>query len=806
MLRLSDLRYAGRLLKKSPWFAAMTILVLAGGLAISIYTWSVLDTLVYKDLPIPDGHSVVRVIGQRDGRYASIDPFALSQMRPGIKSLDGIGVYTTGPVLLGDVEASRSVVATYAQWDIFGFTRTRPLLGRGFVRADDIDGAEPVVVLSYRVWQSAFAGDPDVVDKVIRVDRTPTRVIGVMPQGYEFPLAADLWLPLSDRDLRPTGWSDKAYDAWARLRPGFTMAAADAELDALLHRVQQRYPRQDAARKNLDSVHVDTFQMAQTESQGGLVFAVLNVVSLFILLLACVNVGNMLLARTNERIREIAVRVALGAPRWRLTVQMMLESVIICVAGGVLALALAGWLLHATNRFMDSNFEGNLPYWWRWGLDGGTVLATGMFVLLTIVLVSALPTFSATHVNPNTLLRDGTRGAQGRVSGRISRALVNVEIVLISVVMLVGSALAIIAYRAAHIDFGMDTTNLLRMPVDLAGEAYDTPDKQLLFYQRLLADLRRDSEVDAAMVMTGLGQTGFAIDGVEYNTADDYPKAALIVTSATPQPIGTKLLDGRAFDSRDSAIGLKTVMVSQSLANTCWPGASALGQRIRLVEDGATQEQRIVVGVVGDVRHGENLLTTDKSTYAALYIPLAQSIMPSAGILVRYRGNENAARSAMYRTLARIDTSLIPGSITSYTEIQQKLTLMAATLTDLFVRCGLFAILLALTGIYGLSSNAVVQRTHEIGLRRAIGASDGAIVALFLRQGGRQLATSLSISALIAVGVLYLVARFAGIGVMTLVLIGVLVMGAVSALVLLSIYVSTRRAVRHEPAVALRHE
>ena len=807
MLNLSDFRHAGRLLRKSPWFALATVLVLAGGLAISIYTWSVLDTMVYKDLPIADGHSVVRLVGERDGRYTRVDAFTLAQMRPAIRRLQDIGVYANGDVLLGGDDAVRSVDALYAQRGIFDFTRTPPLLGRGFVRGDDIDGAEAVTVLSYRIWQSVFAGDPAIVDKVIRIDRKPVRVVGVMPEGYAFPIAADLWLPLSTRAIEPADWTDDAYDAWARLRPGVSMADANAELATLLRRVQQQYPRPGDGRRALDGVRVDTFQMAQTDAQGGMVFAVLNVVSLFILLLACVNVGNMLLARTNERLREIAVRVALGAPRWRLTLQMMLESVAICVAGGLLALALAGWLLHATNRFMDSNFEGNLPYWWHWGLDGGAALAAGLFVLLAIVLVSALPTFSATGVHPNTLLRDGTRGARGRTSGRISRTLVTVQIVLISMVMLVGSAVALIAWRTAHIDIGMDTTNLVRMPVDLSGEAYDTPDRQLQFYQRLLGQLRNDPAIGAAVVRAGSGRSAFAVDGIDYATPDDYPQAAVVTTSTTPRPIGLTLLQGRLFDDRDRTGGLETALVSETVARTCWPGASALGQRIRLVgEDGTVQGQRIVVGVVGDVRRGDDLLVTDRNTYASIYVPLAQSATASASVLVRHRGNEDAARAAMYRILSGIDPSVIPGAIVSYTEVQQKMTLMATTLTDLFAYCGLFAVLLALTGIYGLTSNAVVQRTHEIGLRRAIGASDGAIVALFLRQGGRQLAVSLGLALLVAAGILYLLAKFAGIGAATLALIGMLVAATVSALVLAAIYVSTRRAVRHEPAVALRHE
>lgn len=807
MLTFSDLTYAGRLLRKSPWFTLTTVLVLAGGLAVSIYTWSVLNTMVYKALPMPDGASVVRIIGTRDGRTRPIDAFALARMRKDAKGLADMGAYTVESVRLGQRDAGRSVSATLAQWNIFGFSRARPLLGRGFVRADAIAGAEPVVVLGYSLWQAMFAGDPDIVGKLVDIDHTPTRVIGVMPRGYAFPIAAQLWLPLSTQALDPTGWSDRSYSAWARLRKGVSMAAVDAQLQTVLKRVQQQFPRVDEKAKPLDSVSVATFQMVQTDFQGTSVFVVLNIVSIFIMLLACVNVGNMLLARINERTREVAVRVALGAPPKRLITQMMLEGTIICVGGGLLALALAGWALDATNGIMASTFgASHLPWWWRWGMDVQTVIAAAIFVVLTIVLVALLPTLNALRVEPARLLSDGTRGATGRRSGRLSRALVTLEIVLISVIMLVGSTLTLVAWRAAHIDSGMDTTNLVRMPLDLRGKTYDTPNKQLQFYRHLLAALNKQSAVDTATITAGLGKVGLAVEGVAYARPEDHPQAAEIALSTAGDAIGIRLLSGRRFDSRDRAAGLKTALISQSLARTLWPHASALERSIRLVVDGKPGEPRTVVGVVADVRHGDDILTADRSTWAAVYVPLAQATVPAASVLVRDRGDLTAARRAMWRALARVDPVMSPGEITSYAEVQRKLTLMATTLTELFVQCGLFAILLALTGIYALSSNAVAQRTHEIGLRRAIGASDGDIRWQFLRIGGRQLRTGLAASALLAAGVLYLIGHFAGVGPLPLLGIGVAVAVIVSSMVILAILVATHRALRQEPVSALRHE
>ncbi|MHB1059239.1 MAG: ABC transporter permease [Rhodanobacter sp.] len=806
MLRVADFKYALRLLKRSPGFTLMTVLVLAGGLAISIYTHAVLGTMLYKALPLPDSDSIVRVLGTREGMPAAIDAYTMSEMRQDIRTLTDVGVYSDQTVQITDEGTSRSVNTTYADINLFQFAGVKPLMGRGFVSGDEVSGAERVAVISYKLWQSVFGGDPDILDKTIRINHNPTRIVGVMPQDFAFPVASAMWLPFSTRELRPTGYIEQTVSAYGRIAKGASLAEANIETDSLLRRTQQQHPRPDADEKNLDGTLVSTFQMAQMGPDGPVIYAILNVVSIFILLLACVNVGNMLLARTNERIREVAVRVALGAPRWRLVMQMMLDSVIMCLTGGALAILLAGWALHATNRFLNSNFEGDLPYWWHWGMDAGTILAGAAFVLLAIALVSALPTYSATRVNANTLLRDGTRGARGRASGRISRILVTIEIVLISVIMLVGSAMAIVAFRAAHVDYGMDITRLLTMPVDLDGEKYAKPEDQLLFFNRTLDAMRRDSDIEAAMVMQDQGERSFAIDDAEYGNADDYPKAMLVVMSGTPTPLATRLVAGRGFDDRDTATGMKSIVVSEALAKAYWPGSSPLGRRVRILQDGKPLEQRIVVGIVGDIRRGDNLLTTDDKTYAALYVPMAQMSIPSAHILARYRGSEQAGRAAMQRAVASIDSYVVPGGVVSYNEVLEKITLMATTMTDLFVRCGLFAILLAMTGIYGLTSNAIVQRTQEIGVRRALGATDQGIIRFFLRQAVRQLAIGFIASGLLSIVLLYLVAQFTGVSAITLVLVAAAVAGIVSALVFLASVIASRRAVSHPPAVSLRYE
>jgi hypothetical protein len=452
---------------------------------------------------------------------------------------------------------------------------------------------------------------------------------------------------------------------------------------------------------------------------------------------------------------------------------------------------------------MVDRLGASQPFWWVWGLDSSVAVAAVLFLLLTVLLVSVLPAYSVSAVSPNWLLRDGTPGGGGRSSGRISRALVTLEVALISIAMLVGSAVSVIAYRAVNVDLGMDTTDLFMMPVELPADTYGTAERQLAFHQKYLTELRDEGRIEEAAILQELGEAQFAVGSADYNSDEDYPGAMQIVMSEMPSPIGPTLLEGRRFDSRDSATGSRTVIVSKYMAGRYWPGESALGQRIEIFSPTGIRVERIVVGVVSDVNY--NPLNSGDRSLAALYVPVTQLILPETRFVIRYRGTDEQARDAMYRALRDVDANLPAGRVTRYDTALEELTLFASTMTNLFIGCGAFAILLAMTGIYGLSSNAVVRRTHEIGLRRALGASNGNIVALFLAQGSRQLAVGVLVSALVSMVILYVISQFAPIGASLLTFICLAVLLLVSGLVLISIYASARRAVLREPSVALRH-
>ena len=796
MLTPNDFKYAVRLMLQRPAFTLLTVLVLAGGFGISLYTFAALNTIVYGDLPVAEGGTIRRIgVGQWPS-FEPLDAYELARIRDEADGLTALGAYRTMRTLIGDAASARSARALETDWGIFDFTGTQPLVGRGFVQQDSAVGAEPVAVLGYDVWQSAFAADPEVIGRLVRINGRSTRIVGVMPEGYGFPQNAQLWFPLRQSLLNPSAPTGEKLDSYARIRADVPVAAIEAELTGIVQRLRADSAPDDSAR---ESVSVLTFQEVNFGVFGDVVFGVLNLLALSILLLAAVNVGNLLLAKTNRRIREVGVRVALGAPRKRLIAQSVLENVLLCALGSALSVWLAARGLAATNGFMRSLLGSDLPFWWIWRLDRDVVAVAALVLLLTIFVVSVLPAISVSRADPNLLLREGARGGGLRM-GRISRALVTLQVALSAALMLVGGVATVIAGRVASFDLGMDTDAVLVMNVRPL--AQDSSQAQLALYERVLAEVRAAPEIDAAAILAESPGARFSIGGAEYPTLDEYPGAWRVVLSDTTAPIGPTLIDGRAFDSRDTPTSLPTAIISQSLARAHWPGESPLGRTIDVATGEAGFEERVVVGVMADVAFDPVGITPFGTL--AIYLPARQLVLPSARIIARHRGNEARARSALYQALERVDPTIQPGQIRSYDEGLELVTRFGRTITKLFAGCGAFAVLLAITGIYGMSANGVVLRRHEIGLRRALGASDGNVFRIFVAQAVRQLAVGLVFSGVLSAVALAAVRQGFSLDGGTLAMIGVVVLLVVSFTVLLAIYLSVRGVLKFEPSSALR--
>ena len=819
MFYRQDVRYALRLLRKNAALTLLIVAVLGGGLGVSIFTFSFLYTAMLRPIPVSGGDRVVRVTAQSGASAVGLDVADLARMRESMTTLTDIGAFTSRELVVGDdASGGRRVIgATAAEWNIFHATRSQAALGRAFRAEDGLRSAEPVIVLSYRTWQTAFGSDSTLVGRTIPISSRATRVIGVMPPGYGFPVASDAWVPLTDDVLAPATPGTLSVDVYARLQPGVTMDAARAQVQTLLDRISrerraERTAPNDPSRAPTGApepvaIQVQTFPRAQMGDEGPLMFAVLNILATLILLLACVNVINLLLARANDRAREMAVRLALGASRARLIVQSLWESAILTLAGGTLATAITAWGLSTVNAWAQAHIPGNLAFWWVWRLDRPALVAVGAFVTLTMAVIGSVVSARATNVKINAVLQDSTVRGGSRRQSRIARALVITQVATVSVIMFFGVMSAIIARRVTQVDLGYDTRNLMSAPVGPRDERYDTQAKRVAFYQHVRDAVAQAPEVEGAAFQAQMaelnasnGSDKLELDRGSIASQGAAPRAFVRATLGPFEPLGSSIQSGRSFDGRDTETGARTAIVSQAFAARYWPRTSPIGKEIRLAGLGEP-EWRTVVGVAADVPLG-NPLSRDRSALA-VYVPLAQRDLAGASLVFRHRGNATAAIAAVHRALATEDPAYLPPHVASYDEILDTTSLMARSVSKLFALCFGFALLLAVSGTYGLMAQAIGGRTREIGVRRALGATDAGIVRLLLGQGGRQLGVGavIALPLLVVTGVGF--SKFFPIATALAVTTGVLVAATIVSVVLAATYLPARRALRVSPRQAL---
>jgi predicted permease len=802
-----DIKYALRLLFKAPKFTAMTLSVLVGGLSISLFTFSFLYSMVYKPLPIPEANTAKSVNVMFDGELELFSAYEYHHLKNNISSFSELGIYDNSSVRLSVNESGKDISGSFVQAGFFEFSRTHPLMGRTIQSSDTKVGASPIAVISYEIWQSQFNGSEDVLTQTMQLNGTITQIVGVMPLGYHFPNTARVWLPLSDSVFDVTPDQSSSYYAYGRVKATTSIEQAEMELGQAINQIYQQNIELYDLPKLQKTVKLLSFQTAQMGDQGSIVFSFLNAISWLILLLACINVGNLLLARTIERQKETAIRAALGATTSRLVSQLMWEGIIISTIGGILSLLLVGAALDYTEIMLKSWMKNGGSFWWHWGMDLETVLMAIAFTVITILLSSFLPAWRSANQDINSTLRDGTRGAQSKKAGRISRILVTTQVFLVAILMLIGAVSGFISHKFINLDLGDDYQNVMSARITIPESKYPELQQQLSLFQSLKERVQQHPQVESVITTNWNLFNTVTLEGYDYSSEEDKPKIDAITIIGSTETVGINLVAGRQFTHLDKVGNRKTALISQSMAKRYWPGESPLEKSFQIKIDDKNEK----VFVVGVVTNRLNLSTIFASLDSAdeIYLSGLQFFNSFQTLYYRIMPNTDNAEEIFYQALFATDRSIeMTYSVQPASKNRNKMREAMGLMSNVTFGTGFFALLLALVGIYGLTANSVAQRTHEIGIRRAVGANDKSIIQLFLKQGARQLVIGLGLSLvffiLIAFGFhqfteeLFPVAFY-------FILAGSVTLG-LSIIVMLAIFAPTQRAIKMEPSVALRYE
>jgi len=490
------------------------------------------------------------------------------------------------------------------------------------------------------------------------------------------------------------------------------------------------------------------------------------------------------------------VRLALGASTARLVMQGMWEGIILCIAAGIAGTAGTAWGLEAITRWTQANLEGNLAFWWVWRMDRVTLLSAGAFVTVAIAVLGSVVSLRAIRTNVREVMQDGSARSGSRRDGRLARTLVAMQVTTVTVLMFVGVLSGVIARRIVTLDLGYDPAGLLQAELAPLPERFPTDDARAAVFRGVQARLADHEALEGALLRTKLADRGdagaFAVR--EPRAPGALPRATVVAALGNLSTLGIDVVDGRPLEATDDASHAPVALVSRSVAARLWRGRSPVGEQLRLAAVGDTVQWRTIVGVVSDVPYGD-MLARDRSP-DAVYVPLLQSGVPAADVIVRYRASEVAGRQALHQVFGAIDPLLVPESLFRMSELIQKSGLIATGLTKLFGSCFAFALLLAVAGTYGLMSRSIGLRTRELGVRRALGATDAMATRMLLGQGARQLGVGTLVAAPILAITGAVAVHYLPLGSALTAATAALVSASIIGVVLVATWLPTRKALR----------
>jgi predicted permease len=810
---LQDLKYGFRVLAKSPAFTTIAVLSLALGIGANTAIFSLVNVVLLRPIPVrdPAGLTSVFMTDQRNPGNLPLSHLNYKDLRDGNQVFDGMAAFAFAQVNWSRETESEQITLQVVSGNYFALLGVQPALGRAFLPEEDAK-ATPVVILSHGFWDRSLGRDASIVGRTLTLNRMPFTVIGVAPQAFTGTLLGggpSGWVPMATHDVvQPNfDWYEQRRGlflfAFGRLKPGVSPEQASANVKTVFARLEQAYPvdnkgRSAGARPLLDA-------RLNPQGQGGgqvvQISTILTIVVGIVLLVACANIANLLLARANRRRKEIAVRLAMGAGRMRLVRQLLTESVLLSVIGGALGLLLAWWLLGALRT---ADLQLPLPVGDEVSIDGRVLGFSMLLAILTGLLFGLAPAIQASKPDVVPVLKNEIQPSGGRRGFRLRQVLVVSQLAL-SLVSLIAAGLFLRSLnQASGTDPGFETNSVLVMTFNLGREGY-TPERGQLFYEEAasrvaeLPGVRHAAVAQNAPLAGGFLRSVFP-EGQDTTTRDRILVQVNSVSVGYFDTIGIPLLRGRDFTSTDAMGAPLVVIVNETMAQRFWPGEEAVGKRFKFFGD---PDYTTIIGIARDSKY--NGVAEDPIPF--IYQPLRQNYTPQAALHVRAGGEAAGLADAVRRQVRRIDPTL---SVFDVRTLRDQVFQSLAGLRTNVIALGAFgslAALLAAIGLYGVASYSVSQRTREIGVRMALGARTGSVIRLVLGQGlvlvligvGVGIVAALALSVLVPAALLPNISArdpltFAGTAAL------------LTAVALVASLIPAHRATRIDPLIALRSE
>jgi len=804
-----DFRYGARRLLKSPGFTIIAVLTIALGLGANTTIFSMVNALLLHPYHFRDLDSLVIVWENRgvdegfDARW--ISPADAADLRTNTAVFEDLATSQCSEFNLsseGHMDVARGCRVSANFFQVIGVGSAQ---GRLFSPEEERPGFDQAVIVSHALWQSRFAGDQGLLGKSLRLNGRNYTVVGIMPQGFAYPVPMELWVPLALTPQEKLDRTQLSLAALGRLKPGVTVAQASAAMDAFSHRLSETYPNTNSGRVlNLLQLRKELYLYTLP------LFLLLQAGSVFLLLLACANLANLLFARLIGRQKELAVRAALGSSRVRIARLLISEMLMLAMLGGAVAIAASFSCVRVLRNSISPGWTKWVPGWDAIQVDFIVLVFTILLSMAIGLLFGLATVIHSRRIDLNQVLKETARSSDSPARGRLRNALVCAQVTL-ALILLVCAGLTMQGFkRLAAVYQGFQPDHVLKFEVALPETTYPDPSNFLHFYQRALAAVSVMPGVSHAALASNLPasnvdnqKTLFTIEGRPSLRASEAPEADLQTISAAYFPaLNIPLNNGRFFTDADSTTAPRAVVISQSMANRFWPAGDALGHRVKLGADNSKETWMTVVGVVGDARQN----WWNPATFPVIYQPYLQAPQRSLDFVLRVNSDPINYASAVRAQFSQIDPEIAVNELSTLeTEVADSIAIVHV-LGILMAIFGVVALFLSSIGLYGILSENVAQRTHEFGVRFALGAHPRDVLKLVFRHALLLSGIGLTVGLPLAYFVSQAMATF----VFGIVAVSFSVLASLAVLLILvalaAAYLPARRAFRVDPIVALRYE